>query len=62
MLDWIAKKWCYSFHGGDIKRDCYGRINWQCRSCGRWGEPVDKQTERLITDRAIEAKLKEKNT
>jgi len=55
--------WCNLFHGGGkIKRDCYGRINWQCTKCLRWSDPVDSQTERLITEEAIEAKLKEKNT
>jgi len=51
----------WRFHDGDIKRDCYGRINWQCRDCGRWGEPVDAQTERLMIERDVAAKLKEKN-
>jgi hypothetical protein len=63
MTDWLSVKWCSWFHGGGhIKRDCYGRINWQCGKCGRWAEPVDTQTERLITDAHIEAKLKEKNS
>ena len=51
--------WCDLFHGGgQIKRDCYDRINWQCSKCLRWSDPVDKQTERLITEAAIDAKLK----
>ena len=55
----MRKWWCSWFHGGgEIKRDCYDRINWQCSKCGRWADPVDKQTERLSTDAAI----KEKNT
>lgn len=46
--------WCGWTHGGgDIKRDPYMRINWQCRKCGRWAEPVDLQTERLIVERDI---------
>ena len=62
MISWLSKKTCDWFHaGGDIKRDPYGRINWQCRTCERWGIPVDKQTERLITEAAIRSKLKEKN-
>lgn len=49
--------WCDLFHGGGtIKRDHYGRINWQCSKCGRWSIPVDKQTENQITDRSIAAK------
>lgn len=62
MISWLMDKWCSWFHGGDIKRDCYGRINWQCRECGRWGVPVDAQTERLMIERDIAAKLKERNT
>lgn len=51
--------WCDIFHrGGEIKRDCYDRINWQCSKCRRWAIPVDLQTERLMTDKAIRAALK----
>ena len=54
--------WCDLFHGGgQIKRDDDGRINWQCNKCLRWSDPVDTMTERLITDAAIKAKLKEKS-
>lgn len=58
----MRKWWCSWFHGGgEIKRDCYDRINWQCVKCGRWSTPVDKRTERLI--RLItETAIKEKNT
>jgi len=59
MIEWLSTKWCSWFHGGRIKRDCYGRINWQCDKCGRWGEPVDKQTERLIVDAEIRARSKQ---
>jgi hypothetical protein len=52
----LRERWCDWFHGGGtIKRDPYGRVNWQC---GRWGEPVDKQTERLVTDAALREKAK----
>ena len=54
MTDWLKGKWCSLFHGGGaILRDCYGRINWQCVTCGRWSTPVDKQTEKLMTEAAI---------
>ena len=59
----LREWWCSWFHGGgNIKSDCYDRINWQCRKCGRWAQPVDKQTEDLIINADIKAKLKEKNT
>jgi hypothetical protein len=60
-MNWLKNKICDWFHaGGDIKRDCYGRINWQCRSGYRWGEPVDPQTELLMTAANIkEAIIKE---
>ena len=33
--------WCDLVHrGGDIKHDPSGKINWQCRKCGRWCDPV----------------------
>ena len=42
MIDWLTKQWCSWFHGGgQIKRDCYDRINWQCSKCGRWCDPVE---------------------
>ena len=61
-MNWLKKKLCDWFHaGGDVKRDYSGRINWQCRTCHRWGEPVDPQTERLIVDadirKAIQAEI-----
>jgi hypothetical protein len=58
-MNWLKNKLCDWFHaGGDIKRDCHGRINWQCRTCSRWAIPVNPQTERLITDNAAGAKDK----
>lgn len=53
-MNWLKNKLCDWFHaGGDIKRDYVGRINWQCRTCLRWADPVEQQTERLIIDRSI---------
>jgi hypothetical protein len=44
---WLRRVWCDWTHGGgDIKRDRIGRINWQCRKCGRWGTPVSAAEER----------------
>lgn len=58
MIDWLKEKWCDWFHGGGrIARDCYGRLNWTCDRCGRWGEPVDNQTETLIIERDIEERV-----
>lgn len=54
MIEWIKRVWCDKTHGGGrIKRDPYQRINWQCDKCGRWAEPVDLQTERMIVERDI---------
>ena len=54
MIDWLKEQWCDWFHGGGhIKRDCYGRINWQCDRCGRWGEPVERNDEDRIIDSVI---------
>jgi hypothetical protein len=60
-MKWLQGKLCDWFHaGGDIKRDHNGCINWQCRTCGRWGAPVDRQTEERIVEadirRAIRAR------
>ena len=62
-MNWIKEFWCSWTHGGGhIKRDSHGRINWQCQKCGRWADTVPLEQEKRMTDRAIEAKLKEKNT
>ena len=54
MVEKIKELWCSWTHGGGtIKRDPYDRINWQCVKCGRWAEPVDLQTERIIVERDI---------
>lgn len=50
---------CSWFHGGgDIKRDELGRINWQCRKCGRWGDPVPLEVEQRQTAKDIIKSLK----
>jgi hypothetical protein len=53
-MSWLRSMICDWFHaGGRIKRDAYDRINWQCDTCGRWAEPVDKKTEELIIESHI---------
>jgi len=60
-MNWFKQKWCDWFHGGgDIKRDANGCINWQCRTCGRWGNPVPKETERRVIDADLRERLGEK--
>lgn len=45
---------CSWFHGGgDIKRDELGRINWQCRKCGRWADPTPLEVEHRQTAKDI---------
>ena len=61
MTGWFYIKWCDLFHGGgQVTRDPYGRINWCCSKCGRWSLPVDKLTEKLITESAIRARMEQK--
>ncbi len=31
-------------------------INWQCRTCGRWADPVPEETERRVIDADIRAR------
>jgi len=57
MSSFFERLWCDWFHGGDIKRDKQDRINWQCRKCGRWSDPVPPEVEAA----AVNAALKEKN-
>ena len=53
---WLQKLVCNLFgHGGHVKRDPLGRINWQCAKCGRWSDPVDPEVERRVVDRELEA-------
>ena len=53
-MKWLKDKLCNLFHaGGDIKRDRNGCINWQCRTCGRWADPVDERTEERIVEADI---------
>ena len=55
----LRSLWCDLFHGGGkIKRDHYDRINWQCSTCGRWSIPIDRQTEKLMTELHIESARK----
>lgn len=56
MLNWFRETWCDLFHaGGEITRDRQGRINWRCRTCGRWATPVPLDEERRVIDRELEA-------
>lgn len=52
---WLRGLWCDLTHGGGgIQRDSLGRINWQCRKCGRWSpNPVPLHDERAMTDQHI---------
>ena len=60
-MNWLKNKICDWLHaGGDIKRDYSGRINWQCRTCSRWGEPVDPQTELLIVAADIRKAIRDR--
>ena len=46
--------WCSFWHGGgDIKRDEQGRINWQCRKCGRWSDPIEIADEDAVINKAL---------
>lgn len=39
FLEWLFTTpwWCDTFHhGGTIKSDHTGQLNWQCDNCGRW--------------------------
>ena len=54
MAEWLTKIWCQLTHGGgDIKRDPSGLINWQCRQCGRWSDPVSREDEQRVIDRDL---------
>lgn len=55
-MTWLKKLICDFFHGGGtIRRDWYGRINWQCDKCGRWSDhPVPRDEERRFIDATIE--------
>ena len=59
IIRMAREKWCDWFHaGGDIKRDPTGCINWQCRTCGRWGEPVSLDREKSQIDSDIAAAIR----
>lgn len=53
----FKEMWCDLFHGGgSIERDNLGRINWQCKKCGRWSRfPVPLDEEKAVIDRDIAA-------
>ena len=57
IAKFIATKWCDTFHGGgSIVRDNLGRLNWQCKKCGRYSDfPVSLEDEKMVIDRDIEA-------
>ena len=53
-MDLMKILWCDWMHaGGDIKRDPSGQINWQCRTCGRWEDPVPADVEKRVVDADI---------
>lgn len=62
MLEWLSKKWCAWVHvGGDVRRDHNGRINWQCRQCGRWSdEPITPEDENWVLDNELAKYAKRK--
>lgn len=52
--DWFTRLVCGWLHGGgDIKRDDSGRINWRCRKCGGWADPIPLATENAAIDAAM---------
>lgn len=58
-MNWLRAKICDWFHvGGDIKRDGNGCINWQCRTCDRWAEPVPFRDEQRQIDADIAAAIR----
>jgi len=47
----LRNAWCDLMHGGgSVIRDELGRINWQCKKCGRWANPVPHGDERRMLD------------
>lgn len=49
--------WCGLTHGGGvITRDPVGRINWQCRKCGRWSDIGLSDLERFAIETALKAR------
>lgn len=58
LIDKLKRMICDWFHAcGRVKRDPSGRINWQCDTCGRWGDPVSLETERRIVDADIRSAM-----
>ncbi len=57
FLDGLRSEWCSLTHGGGfILRDPLGRINWQCKKCGRWANPVPLNDEKRVVDAALKGK------
>ena len=47
----IKNLWCDLTHGGgEIRRDLDWKINWQCKKCGRWADPVETKTEQAVIE------------
>lgn len=58
LINKLKRLMCELSHaGGRVKRDQSGRINWQCDTCGRWGDPVSLETERRIVDADIRSAM-----
>ena len=55
MTKWQKFICDFTHKGGHIKRDSQGRINWQCNTCGRWGDPVPLKDE----DKTVSAHIAE---
>lgn len=55
---WLRNFFCYFHGGGVIKRDPAGNINWQCRKCGRWSDPVPMVEEDAVINADTLALLK----
>ena len=61
IKDCLTAKICDWFHGGgDIKRDEYDRINWQCRKCGRWADPVSIEDEQATIKELLQVGVDKK--
>jgi hypothetical protein len=58
LIDKLKRLMCDWFHaGGRVKRDPSGCINWQCDTCGRWGDPVSLETEQRVIEGDIRREL-----
>ena len=52
-MNWVCS-WLHG--GGDIKRDSQGRINWQCRKCGRWSDAIPIADENYLVEKELKRK------